>query len=164
MEEQVRTDDPTISPVDEGDPSVVDLSLVDHNDTETTISNSAANPYPIEADVSIQTLVNEMFSGHTSVESTLPQKSRSDAKDLCPFCGLMLHRKNLQVHLRRKHPDQVSNQEKPAFAQVKNPKQQRLPLRQQQKVREVHPLGGFADFLLIRAGFMRELHGVCELN
>ncbi|XP_058640130.1 S9 family peptidase isoform X2 [Onychostoma macrolepis] len=131
MEEQVRTDDPTISPVDEGDPSVADLSVVDHNDTET---NSAANPHPIEADVAIQTLVNEMFSGHTSVESTLPQKSRSDAQDLCPFCGLMLHRKNLQVHLRRKHPDQVSNQEKPAFAQVKNPKQQRLPLRQQQKI------------------------------
>ncbi len=149
MEEQERTADPTISPVDEGDPSVVDLSLVDHNDTETTVSNSATNPYPIEADVSIQTLVNEMFSGHTSVESTLPQKSGSDAKDLCPFCGLMLHRKNLQVHLRRKHPDQVSNQEKPAFAQVKNPKQQRLPLRHQQKVREVHPLGGFADFFTL---------------
>ncbi len=159
MEEQVRTDDPTISPVDEGDHSVVDLSVVDHNDTETTILNSAANPHPIEADVSIQTLVNEMFSGHTSVESTLPQKSRSDAQDLCPFCGLMLHRKNLQVHLRRKHPDQVSHQEKPAFAQGENPKQQqRLPLRQQQKEREVHPLGGFADFLLFRAGFMRELH------
>uniref|UniRef100_A0A8C1T055 Acylamino-acid-releasing enzyme n=1 Tax=Cyprinus carpio TaxID=7962 RepID=A0A8C1T055_CYPCA len=128
MEKQVRTDDPTISPVDEGDPSMVDLSAVDHNVTETTISNSA------EADVAIQTLVNEMFSGHTSVESTIPQRSRSDAQDLCPFCGLMLHRKNLQVHLRRKHPDEVSNQEKPASAQGKNPKQQRLPLRQQQKI------------------------------
>uniref|UniRef100_A0A8C2E4N9 Acylamino-acid-releasing enzyme n=1 Tax=Cyprinus carpio TaxID=7962 RepID=A0A8C2E4N9_CYPCA len=42
--------------------------------------------------------------------------------------------KNLQVHLRRKHPDEVSNQEKPASAQGKNPKQQRLPLRQQQKI------------------------------
>uniref|UniRef100_A0A8C2HCX9 acylaminoacyl-peptidase n=1 Tax=Cyprinus carpio TaxID=7962 RepID=A0A8C2HCX9_CYPCA len=128
IEKQVRTDDPTISPVDEGDPSMVDLSVVDHNVTETTISNSA------EADVAIQTLVNEMFSGHTSVESTIPQRSRSDAQDLCPFCGLMLHRKNLQVHLRRKHPDEVSNQEKPASAQGKNPKQQRLPLRQQQKI------------------------------
>ncbi|XP_042585740.1 S9 family peptidase isoform X2 [Cyprinus carpio] len=134
MEEQVRTDDPTISPVDEGDPSVVDLSVVDHNVTETTVSNSAASLHPIEADVAIQTLVNETFSGHTSVESTIPQRSRSDAQDLCPFCGLMLYRKNLQVHLRRKHPDQMSNLEKPASAQVKNPKQQRLALRQQQKI------------------------------
>ncbi|XP_026126571.1 acylamino-acid-releasing enzyme [Carassius auratus] len=135
MEEQLRTDDPTMSPVDEGDPSVVDLSVVDHNVTETTVSNAAANLHPIEADVAIQTLVNEMFSGHTSVESTIPKKrSRSDVQDLCPFCGLMLHRKNLQVHLRRKHPDHVSNQEKSASAQVKNPKQQRLALRQQQKI------------------------------
>ncbi|XP_043102724.1 S9 family peptidase isoform X2 [Puntigrus tetrazona] len=129
MEARVRSDDPATSPVDEGDPSVVDLSVADHN-----VSDSAANPHPIEADVAIQTLVNEMFSGRTSVESTLPQRSRYDAQDLCPFCGLMLHRKNLQVHLRRKHPDQVSNQEKPASAQVKNPKPQRLLLRQQQKI------------------------------
>ncbi|XP_048065955.1 S9 family peptidase isoform X1 [Megalobrama amblycephala] len=131
---QMRTDEPSKSPVDEGGPSVVNLSVVDHNVTETTASNSAANPHPIEADVAIQTLVNEMFTGHTPVESTIPQRSRSDTQDLCPFCGLMLHRKNLQVHLRRKHPDQVSNQEKPTPAQVKNPKQQRLPLRQQQKI------------------------------
>ncbi|ROL49160.1 Acylamino-acid-releasing enzyme [Anabarilius grahami] len=136
---QVRTDEPSKSPVDEGGPSVVNLSVVDHNVTETTASNSAANPHPIEADVAIQTLVNEMFTGHTPVESTIPQSSRSDAQDLCPFCGLMLHRKNLQVHLRRKHPDQVSNEEKPAPAQVKNPKQQRLPLRQQQKVAVILP-------------------------
>ncbi|XP_051950569.1 S9 family peptidase isoform X2 [Xyrauchen texanus] len=42
--------------------------------------------------------------------------------------------KNLQVHLRRKHPEQVPRQEKPAPAMLKNPKQQRLPLRQQQKI------------------------------
>ncbi|KAK2898631.1 hypothetical protein Q8A67_010049 [Cirrhinus molitorella] len=131
-EQRVRTDDPSKSSVDEEDPSVVDLSLVDHNVTET--ADSAANPDPTEADVTIQTLVNEMFSRHTPVESSMPQRCRSDAQDLCPFCGLMLHRKNLQVHLRRKHPDQVSNQEKPVSAQVKNPKQQRLPLRQQQKI------------------------------
>lgn len=148
---QMRTDEPSKSPVDEGGPSVVNLSVVDHNVTETTSSNSAANPHPIEADVAIQTLVNEMFTEHTPVESTIPQRSRSDAQDLCPFCGLMLHRKNLQVHLRRKHPDQVSNQEKPAPAQVKNPKQQRLPLRQQQKVREgeMYPLQSYAAFFTL---------------
>ncbi|XDV48979.1 hypothetical protein PO909_018321 [Leuciscus waleckii] len=134
MEEQVRTDEPSKSPVDEGDPLVLNLSVVDHNGPETTVSNSAANTHPIEADLAIKTLVNEMFTGHPPVESTIPQRSKSDAQDLCPFCGLMLHRKNLQVHLRRKHPDQVLNQEKPASAQVKNPKQQRLPLRKQQKV------------------------------
>ncbi|XP_039534603.1 S9 family peptidase isoform X1 [Pimephales promelas] len=134
MEEQVRADEPSKSPVDEGDPSVLNLSVVDHNVTETTVSNSAANPHPMEADLAVKTLVNEMFTGHTPVESTIPQRSRSDAQDLCPFCGLMLHRKNLQVHLRRKHPDQVLNQEKPASVQVKHPKQQRLPLRKQQKV------------------------------
>ncbi|XP_077080050.1 acylamino-acid-releasing enzyme isoform X3 [Siphateles boraxobius] len=134
MEEQVRTDEPSKFPVDEGDPSVLNLSVVDHNVTETTVSNSAANPHPIEADLAIKTLVNEMFTGHTPVESSIPQRSKSDTQDLCPFCGLMLHRKNLQVHLRRKHPDQVLNQEKPASPQVKPPKQQRLPLRKQQKV------------------------------
>jgi len=147
MEEQVRADEPSKSPVDEGDPSVLNLSVVDHNVTETTVSNSAANPHPMEADLAVKTLVNEMFTGHTPVESTIPQRSRSDAQDLCPFCGLMLHRKNLQVHLRRKHPDQVLNQEKPASAQVKHPKQQRLPLRKQQKVRgEIHPLQSYSAF------------------
>ncbi|XP_051526045.1 acylamino-acid-releasing enzyme-like isoform X2 [Myxocyprinus asiaticus] len=130
VEGQMSTDKPSKASMDEGKPSVVDLSVSvgDHN-----VCNSAENPHPTETDVAIRTLVNEI-SGHTPVESTVPLRSRSDTQDLCPFCGLMLHRKNLQVHLRRKHPEQVSSQEKPAPAQVKNLKQQRLPLRQQQKI------------------------------
>ncbi|XP_051509515.1 S9 family peptidase isoform X2 [Myxocyprinus asiaticus] len=130
VEGQVSTNEPMKSPVDKGNPSVVDLSVSvgDH-----IVSNSAENSHATETDVAIQTLVNEI-SGHTTVESTVPQRPRSDTQDLCPFCGLMLHRKNLQVHLRRKHPEQLPRQEKPAPAQVKNPKQQRLPLRQQQKI------------------------------
>lgn len=164
----MRTDEPSKSPVDEGDPLVLNLSVVDHNGPETTVSNSAANPHPIEADLAIKTLVNEMFTGHTPVESTIPQRSKSDAQDLCPFCGLMLHRKNLQVHLRRKHPDQVLNQEKPASAQVKYPKQQRLPLRKQQKVRgEIHPSQSYCAFffffLLFRAEFPKlNSLGICD--
>lgn len=133
MDEQLST---AKAPVDEENhlvPSVVDLcvSVGDHS-----VLNAAQNPHPTDTDVAIQTLVNEIFSGHTPADSNAPQRSRSDAQDLCPFCGLMLNRKNLQVHLRRKHPEQVSSQEKPAPAQLKTPKQHRLPMRTQQKVRK----------------------------
>ncbi|XP_065103189.1 acylamino-acid-releasing enzyme isoform X2 [Paramisgurnus dabryanus] len=111
--------------------SVVDLSVSvgDHS-----ASISSVNPHSTETDVAIQTLVNEIFLGHTPVECNTLQRPRSEAQDLCPFCGLMLNRKNLQVHLRRKHPEEVSSQENPALAQFKTTKQQRLPLRQQQKI------------------------------
>lgn len=133
VEEQLST---AKAPVDEENhlvPSVVDLRFTVG---DNGVVNTAENPHPTETDVEIQTLVNEIFSIHTPVESDAPQRSRSDAQDLCPFCGLMLNRKNLQVHLRRKHPDQVSSQEKPTPAQLKTAKQHRLPLQKQQKVRK----------------------------
>ncbi|RXN18463.1 acylamino-acid-releasing enzyme-like protein [Labeo rohita] len=82
MEEQVRTDDPSKSPVDEGDPSVVDLSVVDHNVTETTVSNSAADPHPIEADVTIQTLEES-----TGAFKKKAPRSSFKPRETCLFSG-----------------------------------------------------------------------------
>ncbi|KAI7797608.1 putative acylamino-acid-releasing enzyme, partial [Triplophysa rosa] len=131
MDEHVSTAKTPVNEENHLFPSVVDMrvSVGDHS-----VLNTAQNPHPTETDVAIQTFVNEIFSGHTPVESNAPRRSRSDAQDLCPFCGLMLNRKNLQVHLKRKHPEQVSSQEKPAPAQLKTTKQHRLPLRKQQKI------------------------------